>query len=944
MKKKTVALLLTALLAVGSVPVSGAELLQPEESNVQQAERSDEETTETVNGDTEEVLTESTEEQTEPGEVISDVNTETEMTETETAETETAETETAETETTENTKEQSGTQDDIELSEQEELERNAGGVVTVTDVTSLNSAIETAKTAASASNPYEIKMEAGTYVVSSNIKIPSYVTLNLGNADIQYSASDNYAIYLTPGTTNVSIVGGRIHGGGIYAKEAGVLDISNVSIDGYKENGIYINASSQVKYITGVTCSGGVGGIYLKDTPAGEISGCTVSNVSDYGIQTRGASAAVAGIKNNTVTGKSAKEANNGIYITDGASAAGLEKNKVSKFSTGIYVRSASTGSVVSNEVRETGLYGIYFTQSSTVNGDINSNIIDKFGTNGVKIVKYSVEGDEPVGLQLYTGCKVTGKISNNQITNGKGKGILITGPTDTKAGSSAGDIEYNRIAQCTGDGIGIYHGSHCGAIVNNTLDTIGGNHSGKDGDYGIIVDSMMKADTYCTKIENNDIKNVTYAGIAVYSGPAGSTSTKFQDTSHVKENISNNRLENCGCYPASKDWKTEKSKGGKQGCLSGIYVDTHGRVYGDIFGNTINKTGEHGVYIHLCSYVKNIYNNTINACKETGIEVYKSTVIGDIYSNVITNSGTNGIAGGNEGVVKGAVRDNTITNTGGCGIYMDKSKFPTIINNVMTGVKKNGIYVADKSSSQNITSNQISMNKEKGGYGIKVAEGSKVKDIKKNAIQGKMTYGIQISGAYNNISITSNTITTSNASKKAFSPIHLTGDKKYTFTVKKNAVTGNKSNYGIRVLNGKASITENTVKKTTYPIYIAKNSMKVTVKDNVLSGNSKNLVKVVNNKYSVSPVKMTSAKSIKGKKAALVWKGVKGFKNYEVYQSTTENGSFKKVADSKNAKYTVSKLKKGATYYFKVCGVANSGKVSVYTGKSNIKKVKITK
>lgn len=265
----------------------------------------------------------------------------------------------------------------------------------------------------------------------------------------------------------------------------------------------------------------------------------------------------------------------------------------------------------------------------------------------------------------------------------------MITAQTSKVLGSHVGDIKENTITKCTGDGIGIYHASYCGAIINNTLDTIGGNHNGGDGDYGIIIDSMMKADTYCTKIAGNNIKNVTYAGIAVYSGPARSTSTIYQDTAFVKGNIENNTLKNCGIYKPSAGWKQEIAAGGKQGCLSAIYVDTHARVKGDICNNTIDKTGEHGVYIHLCSYVSNIYGNTISNVKEAGIEVYQSTVTNEIYENVITNSGTNGIAAGEKGVVKGAIRNNTITTTGQCGVYLDKSQMNTVKNNKISGVKK---------------------------------------------------------------------------------------------------------------------------------------------------------------------------------------------------------------------------------------------------------------
>ena len=89
--------------------------------------------------------------------------------------------------------------------------------------------------------------------------------------------------------------------------------------------------------------------------------------------------------------------------------------------------------------------------------------------------------------------------------------------------------------------------------------------------------------------------------------------------------------------------------------------------------------------------------------------------------------------------------------------------------------------------------------------------------------------------------------------------------------------------------------------------------------------------------------VKKVKAKA-KGTKAIVSWKSVgKGFK-YEVYRSTDPAKSFKKVKTAKKLKVTVKKLKKGKTYYFKVRAFKKVGGKKVYTGYSNIAKVKIKK
>ena len=86
--------------------------------------------------------------------------------------------------------------------------------------------------------------------------------------------------------------------------------------------------------------------------------------------------------------------------------------------------------------------------------------------------------------------------------------------------------------------------------------------------------------------------------------------------------------------------------------------------------------------------------------------------------------------------------------------------------------------------------------------------------------------------------------------------------------------------------------------------------------------------------------MKLLSAKA-GSKSATLKWKKNKSFVSYVIFQSTDKNGTYKKVGTSKTESFVAKKLKKGSTYYFKICGVRKDGKISVYTGLSTAKKVK---
>ncbi len=88
----------------------------------------------------------------------------------------------------------------------------------------------------------------------------------------------------------------------------------------------------------------------------------------------------------------------------------------------------------------------------------------------------------------------------------------------------------------------------------------------------------------------------------------------------------------------------------------------------------------------------------------------------------------------------------------------------------------------------------------------------------------------------------------------------------------------------------------------------------------------------------------ISSARSV-AKKAVLTWKKVAGAVRYEVYYSTSKNGTYKKMATvyAGGLKYTSRQLVKGKYYYFKVRAYKIIGGKNVYSSFSAIKAIKIS-
>ena len=98
--------------------------------------------------------------------------------------------------------------------------------------------------------------------------------------------------------------------------------------------------------------------------------------------------------------------------------------------------------------------------------------------------------------------------------------------------------------------------------------------------------------------------------------------------------------------------------------------------------------------------------------------------------------------------------------------------------------------------------------------------------------------------------------------------------------------------------------------------------------------------------KVNVAKVSITSAKISKSKQILLKYKKISGIKGYEISYSTDKK--FKKAVTRKNTtktSYTISKLKKGKTYYVRIRAykVDSTGK-KVYGKYTSVKKVKVSK
>ncbi len=455
-------------------------------------------------------------------------------------------------------------------------------------------------------------------------------------------------------------------------------------------------------------------------------------------------------------------------------------------------------GDITNNTITNPGQHGLYF-HSKAVCGNITGNSI-----SGCK-------GTENFAIIMHSSV-TCGNISGNTITNCADHAIRLMGKSSGgNLGCSIGDITDNVITNCKGTAIALYYGTHCGVISGNKLSNIGGAHNDK-GDYGITVNAGCEYKSYAKEITNNELTGITSAGIVVFSGPDGDKTGKWKDNAYIEGDIAGNVVKDC------------PNKRIKNRVRAAIYVDNHARVFGDIHDNTVDTSGDDGISVISYASVGSIYNNTISNVKVCGLAAKESSTInGDVYNNQVTNSKEQGFMINNKSNVKGAIYDNTFTNLGINGIFVTNSAKAGIVRgNTITKAKTYGIIAGNKGKISQVVNNNIVMNNPKAGMGI-ICNAPKclIGKIAGNTITGKYHTGIRVKSPTGKVTITGNTLKTSNPKGKQSTGISCEKAKKLVIT--KNKITGNKTKPGIYLLKCKGTVKSNTIKNCSHKVYKAK-------------------------------------------------------------------------------------------------------------------------
>lgn len=394
-----------------------------------------------------------------------------------------------------------------------------------------------------------------------------------------------------------------------------------------------------------------------------------------------------------------------------------VTNNKISKikdtkkvWGDGIRVLGASSRKVIgvkisNNTISTVSRYGIFATQAS------------KLQISGNKISSPSKEG-----ILLENGCNASSITGKNEINNSKASGISIYK-------SNKVNIYGNTVNSPKKIGICLLDSNDCvvgkSATQRNTITS--------PGEEGISVSRDGKKGKGCsgTKVQYNRISGAVKDGIFVCKS--------------VKTTVKGNTV-------SSKQ--------------DAINVNTSSK-YAKIMDNTISTAGGTGIWLASGSKGSTVSGNTIKkfATKKAdanGIYIYQSGGTSAKRNTVVSE---NTITGTGKGSKKNGIKvseaayttleKNDISNVGGCGIYVYKSKKNTLKTNTVNNTKKNGIYITTNCGNAKVTGNTV---KKAGDVSIMLF-GAPNSSVTSNKVTGSRKYrGIWISQS-NKTTVKSNTV-----------------------------------------------------------------------------------------------------------------------------------------------------------------------------------------
>ncbi|MCD7840409.1 MAG: fibronectin type III domain-containing protein [Erysipelotrichaceae bacterium] len=254
------------------------------------------------------------------------------------------------------------------------------------------------------------------------------------------------------------------------------------------------------------------------------------------------------------------------------------------------------------------------------------------------------------------------------------------------------------------------------------------------------------------------------------------------------------------------------------------------------------------------------------------------------------------------------------------------KYKFATISNNGITSYK---VTLKDSSGNTVKTVNPASSNTTLSFTGLTA---NKTYTITVTAITSDATYTVATKSftTKKTTSITTSSITSSSAKYK-FTSITDNGIKSYKVVVKNSS--------------GKTIKTINSAKgNTTYSLSGLSQNTKYTI--TVTATTSDATYTVATKTFTTLPtVAKVSASTKAGNEMALVsWKKISGASGYQVYRSTSKNGTYtnvKTITSGSTTSYTNYLLTANKTYYYKVRAYKTVNGAKVYGSFSAVKSVK---
>lgn len=658
-------------------------------------------------------------------------------------------------------------------------------------------------------------------------------------------------------------------------------------------------------------------------------------------------------VSNNTITSKG-----HGIQFFDTKESV-IKNNKITCNGSGefdgIFLEFASTDNVVTgNTVTNAPRYGICLQGESTVN-EITKNTISKSGSYGIylynnskvngNIEENTVKNCKTAAIFLNTKSSVK-NIVNNEITSPKGNGIYVLDSSKV-----SGSIKDNTITSAGERGISVEKSSTVNSIENNKIS--------KNGDHGIY---LYNSATVTESISENTIENCGKTAIFVYkkssvkditsntiTSPKGN-GIYILDSSKVTNAINKNTITS----PKERGISAEKSSTVKtisgnsitSNGGHGIYLYDSAKVIGDISSNKIKNSTGTAIFLYKKSSAKNITSNTITSPKGKGIYLHESSkVTNAINKNKITSGKDRGISLENSSNVK-TISNNTISKASKYALYLYNGAKVTgnITGNTISDCDMSALFLNKKCTVSSITNNTIT---NTNGKAIYINDNSTVKkEITGNVVNKATKEGINVCSSKNDLLISGNTV-----SGCSSWPVFIKAPTKYTTTISENKLTSKKTVTVIQVSGGDVVVKNNTLSKGKWALCMNPGTTG-TIGNNTLKSNDLNVYMVRANQDKGTKatndgkkVTLSSVKSSKTKQMDVKWKKVSGCTGYVIEYATDKDFSDAvsvTVNGAKQTSTTIKDLKKGQTYYVRVCTYKMVNGVEVYQQYSTVKTVKI--